>query len=150
MVPMEDINLHFTGDFNALALANNLLAAMIDNHIHHGNELGFDLRRITWKRDHRHERPRTEGYRGRDWAVRRMAFHGKDSFDLVAASEVMAIFCLATSLSDLKNRLGNIVAGYTLREQKPITARDLKAHGAMAVPVEKRRTEAESGTDARE
>ena len=131
VVPMEDINLHFTGDFNAIALANNLLAAMIDNHIHHGNELGFDLRRVTWKRV----------LDMNDRALRDIAiglggvgngFPRQDSFDIVAASEVMAIFCLATSLSDLKNRLGNIVVGYT-RDQRPITARGLKAHGAMAV-----------------
>ncbi|HEY3739613.1 MAG TPA: formate--tetrahydrofolate ligase [Bryobacteraceae bacterium] len=131
VVPMEDINLHFTGDFNALALANNLLAAMIDNHIHHGNELAFDLRRITWKRSmdmsDRALRELTVGLGGVA-----NGFPRQDMFDLVAASEVMAIFCLSTSLQDLKNRLGNIVAGYT-RDLKPITARDLKAHGAMTV-----------------
>ncbi len=131
VVPMEDINLHFTGDFNAIALANNLLAAMIDNHIHHGNELGFDVRRITWKRvldmNDRALRDIAVGLGGVG-----NGFPRQDSFDIVAASEVMAIFCLATSLHDLKNRLGNIVVGYT-RDQKPITARDLKAHGAMAV-----------------
>jgi formate--tetrahydrofolate ligase len=131
VVPMEDINLHFTGDFNAIALANNLLAAMIDNHIHQGNELGFDVRRITWRRtldmNDRSLRDITVGLGGVGNGYPR-----QDSFDLVAACEVMAIFCLATSLQDLKNRLGNIVAGYT-RDRKPITARDLHAHGAMTV-----------------
>src|SRR3989338_3723738 len=131
VAPMEDINLHFTGDFHAIALANNLLAAMIDNHIHHGNELGFDLRRIAWKRV----------VDMNDRALREIVvslggpgngFPRQDWFDIVAASEVMAIFCLATSLADLKQRLGSIVVGYT-REQRPILARDLRAHGAMTV-----------------
>src|SRR5271165_5155109 len=120
VVPMEDINLHFTGDFSAIALANNLLAAMIDNHIHHGNELGLDVRRITFKRtidmNDRSLRDITIGLGGVGNGYPR-----QDSFDLVAACEVMAIFCLATSLQDLKTRLGNIVAGYT-RDRKPITA----------------------------
>src|SRR5690349_19774093 len=129
VVPMEDINLHFTGDFNAIALANNLLAAAIDNHIHHGNELGIDVRRIAWKRV----------VDMNDRALRDIVcslggpgngYPRQDGFDIVVASEVMAIFCLATSLKDLKNRLGNIVIGYT-REQKPILARDIHAHGAM-------------------
>ncbi len=131
VVPMEDINLHFTGDFNAIALANNLLAAAIDNHIHHGNELGFDVRRITWKRvmdmNDRSLRDITAGLGGPG-----NGFPRQDGFDIVAASEVMAIFCLATSLKDLKNQLGNIVVGYN-REQKPITARQLSVHGAMTV-----------------
>ncbi len=131
VVPMEDINLHFTGDFNAIALANNLLAAMIDNHVHHGNELGLDVRRVTWKRtidmNDRALREITVGLGGAS-----NGFPRQDSFDIVAASEVMAIFCLATSLRDLKNRLGNIVVGYT-RDQKPVTARDLHARGAMTV-----------------
>src|SRR5512140_2147612 len=131
VVPMEDINLHFTGDFNAIALANNLLAAMIDNHIHHGNELGFDVRRITWKRvmdmNDRALREITVSLGGPA-----NGFPRQDGFDIVVASEVMAIFCLATSLQNLKERLANIVVGYT-REQQPIRARDLKAHGAMAV-----------------
>ncbi len=131
VVPMEDINLHFTGDFAAIALANNLLAAMIDNHIHHGNELGFDLRRISWRRvvdvNDRALRQITVGLGGTA-----NGFPREDGFDIVVASEVMAIFCLATSLADLKTRLGKIVVGYT-REQKPILARDLKAHGAMTV-----------------
>ena len=131
VVPMEDINLHFTGDFNAIALANNLLAAMIDNHIHHGNELGFDVRRITWKRvmdmNDRALRDITVSLGGPGNGYPR-----QDGFDIVVASEVMAIFCLATSIKDLKNRLGNIVVGYT-RDQKAILARDLNAHGAMTV-----------------
>jgi formate--tetrahydrofolate ligase len=129
VVPMEDINLHFTGDFNAIALANNLLAAMIDNHIHHGNELGFDVRRITWKRvmdmNDRALRDVTVALGGPSNGHPR-----EDGFDIVVASEVMAIFCLAMSLQDLKHRLGNIVCGST-RDGHPIRARDLKAHGAM-------------------
>ncbi len=131
VVPMEDINLHFTGDFNAIQLANNLLAALIDNHIHHGNELAFDARRITWKRvldmNDRALRDITVSLGGPG-----NGFPRQDGFDIVVASEVMAIFCLATSLADLKERLGNIVVGYT-RDQKPITARQLNAHGAMTV-----------------
>ena len=131
VVPMEDINLHFTGDFSAIALANNLLAAMLDNHIHHGNELDIDVRRITWKRvvdmNDRALRDITAALGGPANGYPR-----QDGFDIVVASEVMAIFCLATSLKDLKQRLGNIVVGHT-RAQKPVTARDLKAHGAMAV-----------------
>jgi formate--tetrahydrofolate ligase len=131
VVPMEDINLHFTSDFNSIALAHNLLSAIIDNHIHHGNELNFDVRRITWKRvvdmNDRALREITVAMGGPANGYPR-----QDGFDIVVASEVMAIFCLATSLKDLKNRLGNIVVGYT-REQKPITARDLKVHGAMTV-----------------
>jgi formate--tetrahydrofolate ligase len=128
---MEDINLHFTGDFNAIQLANNLLAALLDNHIHHGNELGIDPRRITWKRV----------LDMNDRALRDIVvslggpangFPRQDAFDIVVASEVMAIFCLATSLRDLRERLGNIVVGYT-RDQTPVRARDLEAHGAMTV-----------------
>ncbi|MGE5097871.1 MAG: formate--tetrahydrofolate ligase [Betaproteobacteria bacterium] len=130
VVPMEDINLHFTGDFGAIQLANNLLAAMIDNHINHGNELGFDQRRITWKRvldmNDRALRQITVALGGPA-----NGFPREDGFDIVVASEVMAIFCLSTSIKDLKERLGKIVCGYT-RDQKPILARDLKAHGAMA------------------
>src|SRR5213083_542642 len=129
VVPMEDINLHFTGDFNAIQLANNLLAAMIDNHINHGNELGFDVRRITWKRvldmNDRALRQITVALGGPANGYPR-----EDGFDIVVASEVMAIFCLATSIKDLKERLGNIVCGYS-RDQKPILARDLNAQGAM-------------------
>jgi formate--tetrahydrofolate ligase len=131
VVPMEDINLHFTGDFGAIALANNLLAALIDNHVHHGNELGIDVRRITWKRvmdvNDRALREITVGLGGPA-----NGFPREDGFDIVVASEVMAIFCLATSLKDLKERLGNIVVGYTTA-QKAVRARDLRAHGAMAV-----------------
>jgi formate--tetrahydrofolate ligase len=131
VVPMEDINLHFTGDFGAIQLANNLLAAMIDNHINHGNELGIDVRRIAWKRvldmNDRSLRDITIALGGTANGYPR-----QDGFDIVVASEVMAIFCLSTSLEDLKNRLGNIVIGYT-KDQKPVTARDLQAHGAMTV-----------------
>src|SRR4249920_2211689 len=131
VVPMEDINLHFTGDFNAIQLANNLLAAMLDNHIHHGNELGLDVRRIAWKRvldmNDRALRDIVVSLGGPSNGYPR-----EDGFDIVVASEVMAIFCLATSLKDLKQRLGNIVVGYT-RDQTSIRARDLKAHGAMTV-----------------
>jgi formate--tetrahydrofolate ligase len=131
VVPMEDINLHFTGDFNAIGLANNLLAAAIDNHVHHGNELGIDVRRITWRRvmdmNDRALREITVGLGGVANGYPR-----QDGFDIVVASEVMAIFCLATSLEDLRKRLGNIVCAYT-RDQKPVTARDLKVDGAMTV-----------------
>jgi len=131
VVPMEDINLHFTGDFGAIQLANNLLAALIDNHISHGNELGIDVRRIQWKRvldmNDRALRDITIALGGTANGYPR-----QDGFDIVVASEVMAIFCLSTSLDDLKNRLGNIVVGYT-RDQKPVRAKDLQAHGAMTV-----------------
>jgi formate--tetrahydrofolate ligase len=131
VVPMEDINLHFTGDFSAIGLAHNLLAAMLDNHLHHGNQLGIDPRRVSWKRvldvNDRALRNIVVGLGG--------PAHGQpreSSFDIVVASEVMAILCLSTSLQDLKRRLGNIVVAYTA-DQKPIRASDLKAHGAMAV-----------------
>jgi formate--tetrahydrofolate ligase len=131
VVPMEDINLHFTGDFSAIALANNLLAALIDNHIHQGNQLGFDVRRIAWRRvvdcNDRALRDIVIGLGGTANGYPR-----EDGFDIVVASEVMAIFCLANSLTDLKERLGKIVVGYSA-DQKPILARDLKAHGAMTV-----------------
>jgi len=131
VVPMEDINLHFTGDFAAIALANNLLAALIDNHIHHGNQLGFDLRRISVRRvldvNDRALRETVAGLGGPANGYPR-----QDGFDIVVASEVMAIFCLATSLADLRERLGKIVVGYTAAH-KPILARDLEAHGAMTV-----------------
>jgi len=131
VVPMEDINLHFTGDFNAIALANNLLAALLDNHIHHGNELGIDVRRIAWKRvvdmNDRALRDIVVSLGGPGNGYPR-----QDGFDIVVASEVMAIFCLSNSLEDLKKRLGNIVVAYN-RDQKPIYARDLNAHGAMTV-----------------
>ncbi len=130
VVPMEDINLHFTGDISAVSLANNLLAALIDNHIHHGNELGIDARRIMWKRvidmNDRALRDVTVGLGGPG-----NGFPRSDGFDIAVASEVMAIFCLATGLEDLKDRLGRIVIGYT-RDLRPILASDLKAHGAMA------------------
>jgi formate--tetrahydrofolate ligase len=130
VVPMEDINLHFTGDFNAIALAHNLLAALMDNHVHHGNSLGFDARRIVWRRvmDMNDRALRTTvvslGGPGN-------GFPREDGFDIVVASEVMAIFCLATSRKDLKERLSNIIVGYT-RDQQAIRARDLNAQGAMA------------------
>jgi len=129
VVPMEDINLHFTGDFAAVALANNLLAALIDNHIYQGNQLGFDARRIAWRRvvdiNDRALRQIVIGLGGTANGVPR-----EDGFDIVVASEVMAILCLASSLSDLKERLGRIVVGYRASGE-PILARDLKAHGAM-------------------
>ncbi len=129
VVPMEDINLHFTGDFNAIALANNLLAALLDNHIHHGNELGFDVRRVTWKRvmdmNDRALRDITIALGGPGNGYPR-----QDGFDIVVASEIMAIFCLATSLKDLKARIAKIVVGYT-KDLKPILAKDLNAQGAM-------------------
>src|SRR5436190_2866820 len=131
VVPMEDINLHFTGDFNAIALANNLLAATLDNHIYHGNQLAIDVRRIAWRRvvdmNDRALRSTVVGLGGSANGYPR-----SDSFDIVVASEVMAIFCLATSLEDLKKRLGNIVCGYT-RDGNPVHARDLNVHGAMTV-----------------
>ena len=131
IVPMEDINLHFTGDFSAIALANNLLAALIDNHIHHGNVLDIDVRRITWKRvvdmNDRALRDITVSLGGPG-----NGFPRQDGFDIVVASEIMAIFCLATSLDDLKERIGRIVVGYT-RDRQPVLASDLNAHGAMTV-----------------
>jgi formate--tetrahydrofolate ligase len=130
VVPMEDINLHFTGDFAAIAAAHNLLSALIDNHVHHGNELGIDVRRITWKRvvdmNDRALRTVTVGLGGAG-----NGFAREDGFDIVVASEVMAVFCLANSLEDLKSRLGAIVVGST-SERRPVHARDLMAHGAMA------------------
>ncbi|MGD9833600.1 MAG: formate--tetrahydrofolate ligase [Piscinibacter sp.] len=130
VVPMEQINLHFTGDFAAIALAHNLLAAMIDNHIHHGNALGFDLRRITWKRvmdmNDRALRDNVIGLGGPGNGMPR-----ESGFDIVVASEIMAILCLATSLSDLKERLARIVVGETA-DRQPITCAQLKAQGAMA------------------
>jgi formate--tetrahydrofolate ligase len=131
VVPMEDINLHFTGDFHAIGAANNLLAAMVDNHIYWANELGIDQRRVTWRR----------GLDMNDRALRQITsslggiangFPREDGFDIVVASEVMAIFCLATDLNDLKKRLGNIIVAQT-RAREPVRASDLKAAGAMAV-----------------
>ncbi|MDH4390436.1 MAG: formate--tetrahydrofolate ligase [Aquabacterium sp.] len=131
VVPMEDINLHFTGDFNAIALANNLLAAAIDNHIHHGNALDIDVRRISWRRvmdmNDRALRDITVGLGGPG-----NGFPRQDGFDIVVASEVMAILCLSDSLADLKARLGRIVVAHT-RGRQPVHARDLKVHGAMTV-----------------
>ena len=130
VVPMEDINLHFTGDFHAIGVANNLLAALIDNHIHHGNALGIDSRRITWKRavdmNDRQLRHIIDGLQGKVNGVPR-----EDGFDITVASEVMAILCLSENITDLKNRLEKIIIGYSF-EGKPITAKDLKAGGAMA------------------
>ena len=129
VVPMEDINLHFTGDFHAIGVANNLLAALLDNHIHHGNALGIDVRRVTWKRvvdmNDRALREITVALGGPANGYPR-----QDGFDIVVASEVMAIFCLSESLADLRSRLARIVVGYT-RDQKPVHAGDLEAHGAM-------------------
>ena len=131
VVPMEDINLHFTGDFHAITSAHNLLSAMVDNHIHHGNTLNLDPRLIAWKRV----------LDMNDRALRKIinslggtanGFPREDGFDITVASEVMAIFCLATSLDNLKERLGNIVVGYTRGDRKPVHARELNANGAMA------------------
>ncbi len=131
VVPMEDINLHFTGDFHGIATANNLLAAMVDNHIYWGNELGIDPRRVSWRRT----------MDMNDRALRQIVsslggvangFPREDGFDIVPASEVMAVFCLATDLDDLRRRLGNIIVAQT-RDRKPVRAADLKAAGAMAV-----------------
>ncbi len=131
VVPMEDINLHFTGDFHALSVAHNLLSAMIDNHLHHDNKLNLDLRQIHWKRV----------MDMNDRALRDIVvalggiangFPRQDGFDIIAASEVMAIFCLSNSLKELKQRLGNILVGYTRGDNRPIFARDINAHGAMA------------------
>ncbi|WP_051369644.1 formate--tetrahydrofolate ligase [Phycicoccus elongatus] len=131
VVPMVDINLNFTGDFAAIAAANNLLAALIDNHVHHGNALDIDPRTITWKRVvDLNDRALREVVVGLGGPVN--GFPREDGFDIVVASEVMAIFCLATSIKDLRDRLGRIVVGYT-RAKKPVRAADLKAHGPMAV-----------------
>ena len=130
VVPMEDINLHFTGDFHAIGAANNLLAAMLDNHIQQGNALGIDVKRITWRRcvdmNDRQLRSIVDGLGGRMQGVPR-----EDGFDITVASEVMAVLCLASDIPDLKARLGRIVVGYTY-DDRPVTAHDLKAEGAMA------------------
>ncbi len=130
VIPMEEINLHFTGDFHAIGAANNLLAAMIDNHIHQGNALGFDVRKITWKRavdmNDRQLRKITCGLGGKVNGVPR-----EDGFDITVASEIMAVLCLANSISDLKEKLGEMIVGYT-RDDQPIKAKELKANGAMA------------------
>lgn len=129
VIPMEDINLHFTGDFHAIGAANNLLAAMLDNHIHQGNALGIDPRSITWKRcvdmNDRQLRSVVDGLGGRTNGVPR-----EDGFDITVASEVMAVLCLSTSLSDLRERLGRIIVGYSYSGE-PVTASDLHAQGAM-------------------
>lgn len=129
VVPMEDINLHFTGDFHAIGAANNLLAAMLDNHIQQGNALGIDVKKITWKRcvdmNDRQLRYVVDGLGGRVNGTPR-----EDGFDITVASEIMAVFCLATSISDLKERLSKIIVGYTY-DDKPVTAGDLHAQGAM-------------------
>ena len=130
VVPMEDINLHFTGDFHAIGAANNLLAAMLDNHIQQGNALGIDVRKIMWKRcvdmNDRQLRFIVDGMGGKANGTPR-----EDGFDITVASEIMAILCLASSITDLKERLGRIIVGYTY-DDKPVTAADLKAVGAMA------------------
>ena len=130
VLPMEEINLHFTGDFHAIGLANNLLSAAIDNHIHHGNDLGIDPRRISWSRvvdmNDRALRNLVVGLGGVNDSVPR-----QDQFQITVASEVMACFCLSTDLTDLKQRLGNMVIGHT-RDRREVYARDLKVHGAMA------------------
>ena len=130
VVPMEDINLHFTGDFHAIGAANNLLAAMLDNHIQQGNALGIDVKKITWKRcvdmNDRQLRNIVDGLGGRMQGVPR-----EDGFDITVASEIMAVLCLSSDILDLKARLGRMVAGYTY-EGRPVTAHDLKAEGAMA------------------
>lgn len=130
VVPMEDINLHFTGDFHAIGAANNLLAAMLDNHMHQGNALNIDTRKIVWKRavdmNDRQLRLITDGLGGNANGVPR-----EDGFDITVASEVMAVFCLSSDIVDLKERLGKIIVGYT-KDNKSVTAKDLNAHGAMA------------------
>ena len=130
VVPMEDINLHFTGDFHAIGAANNLLAAMLDNHIQQGNQLGIDVKQITWKRavdmNDRQLRHIVDGLGGKMQGVPR-----EDGFDITVASEVMAVLCLASDISDLKARLGRMIVAYTY-DGKPVTAHDLKAEGAMA------------------
>ncbi|MBQ2329995.1 MAG: formate--tetrahydrofolate ligase, partial [Oscillospiraceae bacterium] len=129
VIPMEDINLHFTGDFHAIGAANNLLAAMIDNHIYQGNELNIDPKRITWRRcvdmNDRQLRNVIDGLGGRTNGVPR-----EDGYDITVASEVMAVFCLSRDISDLKRRIANIIIGYTY-DGEPVTAGDLKAEGAM-------------------
>ena len=129
VVPMEDINLHFTGDFHAIGAANNLLAAMLDNHIYQGNSLNIDPRRIVWKRcvdmNDRQLRFVTDGLGGRVNGVPR-----EDGYDITVASEIMAVLCLSSSITDLKARLARIIVGYTY-DEKPVTAGDLKVEGAM-------------------
>ena len=130
VIPMEDINLHFTGDFHAIGAANNLLAAMLDNHIQQGNQLGIDVKRITWKRvvdmNDRQLRHIVDGLGGKAQGVPR-----EDGFEITVASEIMAVLCLSTSITDLKEKLGRMIVAYTY-DGKPVTAHDLKAEGAMA------------------
>ncbi len=130
VVPMEDINLHFTGDFHAIGAANNLLAAMLDNHIQQGNALGIDVKQITWKRavdmNDRQLRHIVDGLGGKAQGVPR-----EDGFEITVASEIMAVLCLSTGITDLKERLGRMIVAYTY-DGKPVTAHDLKAEGAMA------------------
>jgi formate--tetrahydrofolate ligase len=131
VVPMEDINLHFTGDFHAIGVAHNLLSAMVDNHIHHVNSLKLDLRQIQWKRViDMNDRSLREIVLGLGGDIN--GFPRQDGFDIIAASEVMAIFCLSDSLSDLKERLGYVLIGYTRFDKRPVFAREVNAHGAMA------------------
>ena len=130
VVPMEDINLHFTGDFHAIGAANNLMAALLDNHIQQGNALGIDVKKITWKRcvdmNDRQLRNIVDGLGGRMQGVPR-----EDGFDITVASEIMAVLCLAVDIADLKKRLGEMIVAYTY-DDKPVFAHDLKAEGAMA------------------
>ena len=146
---MEDINLHFTGDFHAIGAANNLLAAMIDNHIFQGNALNIDPRKITWRRcvdmNDRQLRNIVDGLGGKTNGMPR-----EDGYDITVASEIMAVLCLASDITDLKERLARIIIGYTYgkaSEQKPVTAGDLNAQGAMGGSSEGR-SEAEPGTDS--
>jgi formate--tetrahydrofolate ligase len=131
VAPMEDINLHFTGDFHAVSIAHNLLAALVDNHIYFGNQLGFDVRRPMWRRvvdmNDRSLRNIINGLGGTAHGVPR-----ETGYDIVAASEIMAILCLSTSLTDMRERFGNIIVGYT-RDNKPIRAREVNAQGSMTV-----------------
>ena len=145
VVPMEDINLHFTGDFHAIGAANNLLAAMLDNHIYQGNALNIDPRQITWRRcvdmNDRQLRFVVDGLGGKANGTPR-----EDGYDITVASEIMAVLCLASDINDLKARLARLVVGYT-REGKPVTAGDLKAQGRYGCPLEGR-SEAQPGSDA--
>ena len=149
VVPMEDINLHFTGDFHAIGAANNLLAAMIDNHIFQGNALNIDPRKITWRRcvdmNDRQLRNVVDGLGGRTNGMPR-----EDGYDITVASEIMAVLCLASDIKDLKERLSRIIIGYTygkVSEQKPVTAGDLHAEGAMTA-LSKRCPETKPCTDS--
>ena len=147
VVPMEDINLHFTGDFHAIGAANNLLAAMLDNHIQQGNALGIDPKQITWKRavdmNDRQLRHIVDGLGGKAQGVPR-----EDGFDITVASEIMAVLCLAADLMDLKARLARIIVGYTY-DGKPVTAHDLKAEGAMTALLKDAIKRPDAGGDSR-